>query len=182
MMYEQRLAVAETDLRSTEHLWLPEVPLEDGSMQSIAPKPSDRYVAIDDIDSNLATLAIAPWPLLDAQGRLVFGRPRRSRVVSIGPLLEAVDRCRAKTGQVLRPLRVGDVFWIRSLVGSVARWRAMADVTEPARSAAKAALNAAVAPRLSSAEARKLSASVAEPPSPAKRDGSIGPSHAIPVV
>jgi hypothetical protein len=73
----------------------------------------------------------------------------------------AVNRARAGAGQLggSRELRMGDVFRVRSLRSpDVSEWEDVLDVTAPARDAAKAALLAAAAPKITSAADVELEA------------------------
>ena len=130
-------------------------PAESAVARDAADAPSDEelvtasYVAIDRIDADVVTVAIAPWPRVDRDtGRLDFG-PRDERLtttVAASTLTARLDAERAATGQLVRPLRVGDVFAVQDRSGPVARWGRIRDVTRAARLAAKAALFSTVAP------------------------------------
>jgi len=108
-----------------------------------------RYAAIDRIDGTVVTLAVAGWPTVEpATGRLDFGPSDERRVITVDlvRLQERVDGDRAATGQLVRPIRVGDVFLVIDLAGPVSRWTRVIDVTRAGRLAAKAALFSTVAP------------------------------------
>lgn len=120
----------------------------------VAPSVDDRYVAIDRIDARVATLAVAPWPTVEPEtGRLDFGprSARRTLVASLKSVQTRIDRDRAASGQLVRPIRPGDVFLVRGFGVSPGRWSRVVDVTRSGRLAAKAALfsTAAPAPRAS---------------------------------
>src|SRR5262245_56058936 len=68
-MYDQRIAEP-TPAPETGDPWRPEgVPFPDGSPDTAA----DRYVAVDRLDEEIATLIVAPWPVIDPEtGRLAF--------------------------------------------------------------------------------------------------------------
>jgi hypothetical protein len=126
--------------------WRPDdVPISDAETISA----EDRYVAVDRIDARVVTLAVAPWPTVEpATGRLDFGprRDRRTVTVSFKSLQASVDRDRAASGQLVRPVRPGDVFLVRGFGPSPARWSLVVDVTRSGRLAAKAALYSTTAP------------------------------------
>jgi hypothetical protein len=137
-MFEQRAPEPPAPHREGRPWSAPGTPIADGE----APGPSDRYVAIDRIDDGVATLAVAPWPTVDpVTGRLVFF-PADDRAVvtatveTLAGLLENDD---LTTRSVRRPLRVGDVFWVRG-GERPDRWERIVDVTRAGRFAAKAAL------------------------------------------
>jgi hypothetical protein len=107
------------------------------------------YAAVDRIDGDVATLAVAGWPTVEpATGRLDFGPPAVRRVVTVDlPRLQSrLDEDRAATGQLVRPVRVGDVFLGIDLAGPISRWSRLIDLTRAGRLAAKAALFSTVAP------------------------------------
>ena len=189
-MFEQRVATDESARSASEEVWVPE-----GWPEDVQPGESDWYAVVDELMDGTVVLAYAPWPHLDEVGRLAFGDEATDarHVVSISEVrLQAiVDEARRESSLdddpavVERPLRVGDAFLVRSIehadepVVDVA-----ADVTTYARTAAKKALYAAVAPRVTEEEARALQLSpVAEdegagPPDPPPP----GPATAAPAV
>ncbi len=116
-----------------------------------APEPvaTDRYVAVDRIDATVVTLAVAPWPTVEpATARLDFGRRRDRKTVtaSLRTLQQIVDRERQAGGQLVRPIRPGDVLLVRGFAPSPRRWSLVVDVTRAGRLAAKAALFSTTAP------------------------------------
>jgi hypothetical protein len=144
-MFEQR--APEPPARPVRgHPWRPAATL----LEAGDPEPieSDRYVAIDRIDDDVATLAVAPWPIVDPDtGRLLFlpREQRTSAATSLEAIRDRVDADRRASGQLIRPLRVGDVFWVRGYVERPDGWERVIDVTRPGRFAAKAALLATAA-------------------------------------
>jgi len=106
---------------------------------------TDRYVAVDRLDEDVATLIVAPWPVVDPRtGRLAFlpDDERTTAVVDVAPLQTRVDRDRGAgrgRGQLARPVRVGDVFWVGGYRLDPAEWERVIDVTRAGRYAAKAA-------------------------------------------
>lgn len=121
------------------------------------PAPDDRYVAVDRIDARVVTLAVAPWPTVEpATGRLDFGprADRRTVTVSLASLQTRVDRDRLAGGQLVRPVRPGDVFLVRGFATTPGRWSAVFDMTRSGRLAAKAALFSVVAPAPRTSELR----------------------------
>ena len=166
MIYDQRTPEPLTVSRGIEATpWLPEGGLID---VATATDPASRYAAVDHIEGGIATLAVTSWPTVDPDtGRLDFG-PKRTRVTRTArvDLLQArVDRDRIAAGQLLRPIRVGDVFLVRGLSGQPSRWKVVIDVTRSGRLAAKAALfaTAAPAPPRDELSAYGINAAVDEP-------------------
>src|SRR4029078_9546081 len=74
--------------------WRPDgVPFPDGTPHA----GTDRYVDVDRLDADVATLIVSPWPVVDPQtGRLAFlpGDERTTAVVDIAPLQTRGDRRR----------------------------------------------------------------------------------------
>ena len=188
-MVEQRVPTEDRDRSASRRVWLPE-----GWTEAVEPRPSDWYVVVDELMDGTAVLAYARWPRLDAVGRLSFGKKgtdaRHAISIPEDRLQTIVDDARRESSPeddpavVERPLRVGDAFLVRRIEGGdqpvvdVA-----ADVTTYARTAAKKALYAAVAPRVSPQEAQALRLASDEgdemlPPEPPP----AGPSNAAPAV
>jgi hypothetical protein len=146
-MYQQRVPEPQADAADAEppgqprRLWQPdEAPLADVVLDL---DPSARYVAVDHIEGPIVTLAVAPWPSVDpATGRLDFGPldGRSTMIVDLAALQERADGDRAGAKQLLRPIRVSDVFMVSGMGESPAEWDRIVDVTRAARFAAKAAL------------------------------------------
>jgi hypothetical protein len=148
MNYDQRPPEPERDVSDTteRRAWRPEDTPSGDSDRDLA---KDRYVAVDRIDGRVVTLAVAPWPTIEpVTGRLDFGpRALRSTVtVSLRSLQTRVDLDRRTSGQLIRPVRPGDVFRVRGFGPSPLRWLTVVDVTRSGRLAAKAALYSTTAP------------------------------------
>jgi len=171
VIYDQRAPETKADptAASQRKPWrLDDVPLGDADTLSA----TDRYVAVDRIDARVVTLAVAPWPTVEpGTGRLDFGprADRRTVTVSLRSLQASVDRDRAASGQLVRPVRSGDVFLVRGFVQSPARWSLVVDVTRSGRLAAKAALYSTTAPAPRTNELREygLDRKLADDPGPA---------------
>lgn len=187
-MLEQRVATDES-ARSTSGLWIPE-----GWAEGVEPRDSDWYVVVDELMDGTAVLAYARWPRLDEVGRLSFGDEgtdaRRALGMPEDRLQKVVDAARRGSSPdddpavVERPLRVGDTFLAHGIEpGDEPVVEIAADVTTYARTAAKKALYAAVAPRVTMEEAHALQLTPDEgdealPPEPPP----AGPSNAAPAV
>ena len=143
-MYDQRIAEPAPE-RAGATAWRPDVVPFDAD----APDPAqDRYVAVDRIDEDVATIVVARWPSVDqATGRLTFGAGRERLVVTADAetLRRRVDVDRRVLRQLRRPVRVGDVFWVRGFDNDPSAWGRVIDVTRAGRFAAKAALLATAA-------------------------------------
>ena len=104
-------------------------------------------------------------------GRLDFGprSARRTLTASLKSVQTRVDRDRAASGQLIRPIRPGDVFLVRGFGNAPGRWARVVDVTRSGRLAAKAALfsTAAPAPRASELRDYGLDRSIAVDRGPA---------------
>jgi hypothetical protein len=146
--YEQRVPESPADPSDTNEKlsWRPDEAL---IADSGAFAGDERYVAVDRIDAFVVTLAVAPWPTVEADtGRLDFGpaADRGTVTVSLKRLQARVDLDRAATGQLVRAIRAGDVFRVRGFAATPGRWEQVVDVTRAARLAAKAALFSTAAP------------------------------------
>ena len=98
---------------------------------------SDRYVTVDERIEGVVSVVAAPWPTIDASG-LRFDEPITSTWFDQASLQATVDRLRAKAHQLVRPLRIGDTFWVRGYdESSVDEWRDLRDVTKQARAMAR---------------------------------------------
>lgn len=135
--------------------------------ESRAPAADVEYVVVDEIEEDVATLVVEPWPYFDQRGRLNFsGSELRQDVQVETQQFEQLLEDRVAPGQLTaaqleafaaRPLRVGDVFCavidrvqMGSHPDSPARWlqRPVVDVSAAAREAAKTQYFAAVGPVL----------------------------------
>lgn len=143
-MYDQRIPEPAPEGAAGE-AWRPEgVPFDADAPEAAI----DRYVAIDRIDEGVATLDVAPWPAVDpATGRLSFhpAEDRLEMTANAEAVRRRVDRDRRDLHQLRRPLRVGDVFWVRDFGERPEDWGRVIDVTRAGRFAAKAALLATAA-------------------------------------
>lgn len=146
--YEQRPRMDQAWFAQTDRLWSPLVQLREGETFGVSPMDKDRYVVVDEIVEGVVRLVGAPWPRLDRGGRLRFGKGRHHsrKSVSLEKLQEVVDAHRSRSGQLLRPIRIGDAFLVRGVSGDPSKWDAAIDVTDAARRAARAAFLSAVAP------------------------------------
>jgi len=141
-MYQQR---GPPDIPEVAGLWEPRIVRVDE--QPIEPEPdaADAYVVVDEIVGNDVRLAVAPWPHQDAGGRLRFDDSgSEPHEYSRPELQRELDRHRDAEGQLVRPLRIGDVFLVRGF-GELADWQRVLDVTGASRQAAKRAGLRAVA-------------------------------------
>ena len=149
-------------MESGPSLWNPTAP--EGSSNPFdqsAPEESDLYLTVDEIDGSRIRLVVAPWPVVDAENRLVFPFPESD---TEGPFQDPTDlelivdssefhatvtqhRINHQQPAPDRPLRVGDAFWVRpddtgdtieKLGGD------LVDITFAARGEAKAAMAWAV--------------------------------------
>ena len=156
-MYQQR-AVPDLPALDASEPWPVRIQRTDGSEAELPPRPGDWYVAVDDLAYGRVVFQAAPWPSLDGSGRLAFEDVREIRTATVGEAQAAVDAARLGARQDMRPLRIGDVFWVSGpgLPDAVGVWRIRADVTRQAREAAKLALFSAVAPRLDPEQEQRL--------------------------
>ena len=142
-MYQQRDQPETTGLVG---LWGPSIVTVDGVAIEFVPKRDDAYVVLDEMISDQVRLAVAAWPNVDEGGRLRFsGSGSASLAVGHQRLQEEVDRLRESEGQLVRPVRIGDVFLVRGLGGESDDWERLLDVTGAARRAANRAGVRAVA-------------------------------------
>jgi hypothetical protein len=147
MMFQRNQPPPES-FEATDALWSPELPAD------VTPSTADLYLAIDERVEGTMRLAVAAWPRLDRAGRLDFPRDYQPVFVTETALQTAVDAQRARLGQEAsdRPVRIGDVFLVRSdgrrgrLPRNPASWPLIVDVSAAAREQAKIALYSAVAP------------------------------------
>jgi hypothetical protein len=128
-------------------LWNPAVVVEGDQDVHLEPTARDRYGVIDEIIEDVVRLAVALWPEVDVAGRLRFGTEEsQDFAYDRAELQSVIDTRRQSERQVQRPLRVGDVFFIRGFdEASPASWLRVVDVTKAGRRAAKHAGLRAVA-------------------------------------
>ena len=147
MRNQQRPELDPSWFEPTDEPWEPAARRDDGIRFDLSPRPTDRYVVVDEIVEGRARLVAAPWPVLDRGKRLRFGSGRRNRyVVPLRKLEDVVDAHRSRSNQVQRPIRIGDAFLVRGKSGEPAKWESVIDITEAARRAARVAFLSAVAP------------------------------------
>ena len=82
------------------------------------PVKSDHYVTIDEQLEGVVSVVAAPWPTVDANG-LRFDGDITSTWFDAADLQATVDEFRAATDQLLRPLRIGDTFWVQRTTNPV---------------------------------------------------------------
>jgi hypothetical protein len=146
-MYTQR-AVRPPQSFRVRDLWRPVLPLEDGTKLRVQPRPSDRYVVVDEIIEGRLRLVVAPWPEVDGNGRLRFsdlGSILR-RSISTDRLQKILDARRKRHHQTLRNLRVSDAFLVRRFAPNPADWGYVVDVSRASRLAARFAQLRALIP------------------------------------
>ncbi|HEY7679890.1 MAG TPA: hypothetical protein VIC04_05170 [Terriglobia bacterium] len=145
MMYQQRSEPPEESLRLRDELWLSR------AEKPPHPQQGDYYVALDERIEATIRLSVASWPKLDQAGRLKFERHFQPVFVEESELLAVINRHRRESGDLERPLRVGDAFFVRA-AGSRGpgknpeQWEQIFDVSSLARDESKIALYSAVAP------------------------------------
>jgi hypothetical protein len=135
------------------------------------------YLVVDELEDQIVVALATRWPELDAAGRLRF-EDRDPITVSVAQraLEKKVRRPGGKRG-LDRPLRIGDCFLVRRPRGESdeeledafthappEEWGEFIDVTRPAREAAKTALYAAAAPRVTEKAAEELGLTKKAPP------------------
>jgi len=135
-MYQQR---EPPEIPEVAGLWEPRIVRVDEQPIELAPDAADAYVVVDEIVGSDVLLAVAPWPHQDAGGRLRFDdRGSEPHGYSRPELQRELDRHRDAEGQLVRALRIGDVFLVRGF-GELAGWQRVLDVTGASRQAAKRA-------------------------------------------
>lgn len=149
-MYQQRAEPEAMDVRGP---WVPEIRREGAEPVEVAPEPGDRYAVVDEIIGGDVRLAVTTWPEVDEAGRLRFTEGSEPVDVEGTALQGKVDAERTREGQLVRPLRIGDVFLVRGF-GPVASWDRVLDITASSRRAAKhAGLRAVAQPEVGQATA-----------------------------
>ena len=157
-------------------LWDPEV-------EGFEPKPTDVYIVVDEQDEGVLVVVGARWPELDSLGRVFF---RDEEVVDRQIEQETFEAASSSARTRRRPIRIGDVFLVRGLPAvtfaefanamasrEVTQWGTFIDVTAAAREAAKAALLAAAAPKLTRQRARLIEETSPETPEEPPTSGQI---------
>ncbi len=136
----------------TERIWVPTGLARRKNIASLA------YVVIDELESNMVGLTVAPWPTLDTRGRLHFDLERsRSVGAKVRDLETVLAKWRTPRSVADRELRMGDVFACQvreplpdgELLDPKSRMvPPITDISAQAREAAKLAYFSAVAPLL----------------------------------
>jgi hypothetical protein len=104
------------------------------------PSSSDHYVTVDERVSGVVGVVATTWPTADAGG-LRFDGAITAAWFGEAELLATVDGFRAAAGQLRRPLRIGDTFWVRGYSESApAEWQDVWDITRQARGMARLAV------------------------------------------
>jgi hypothetical protein len=135
----------------------------------VAPSAGDIYLVVDELDDQKVVVVAARWPELDAAGRLRFEDKDPIAIPTTQETLEKTVRRPGGRRGLQRPLRIGDVFLVRrqrketdaQLAAALtendpASWGDFIDITRAAREAAKTALYAAAAPRVTDERAEEL--------------------------
>jgi hypothetical protein len=143
MVIQQRVEVAEPFSELSAHLWDPG---EGWAAQSPegrpvpSPSDSDQYVTVDERVENTIGVVFASWPVVDAYG-LRFPSQPEAAWFDAGDIQTTIDRFRRRAKEMLRPLRIGDTFWVRGFSAeSPSEWEDLRDVTSQARAMTKAAV------------------------------------------
>jgi hypothetical protein len=150
MRYKQRVVVEGLPENSSGVLWLGPIPADwllewppfDG-VEGLDPQVSDWYVTVDERVGAVLGVVATPWPTVNRTGALSFEGSIEAGWLDWGELQETVDGFRRGAGQVERPLRIGDTFWVRGYTNelqSPGAWEALLDVTAAARASAKVAV------------------------------------------
>jgi hypothetical protein len=145
MAIQQRAKGAKAWGVPSAELWAPwgSAP-EDARGPVPSPRPSDRYVTVDEQVEQTIGLVTTRWPTIDDFG-LRFDDRISDAWFDASALQHAVDKFRQRTREVLRPLRIGDTFWVRGFSAtSLDNWKDSRDVTSQAREMTKLAAAVAV--------------------------------------
>lgn len=148
MVIQQRAEAPEPRSERAAHLWLPEgwaAPSPEGRLLPVpSPSDSDHYVTVDERVENTIGVVFASWPVVDDYGLRFPGQPEAAWF-DAGDLQSTIDRFRHRAGEMLRPLRIGDTFWVRGFSAELpSEWEDLRDVTLQARAMTKAAVAVAV--------------------------------------
>lgn len=166
MVYEQRSPAPPLDATPTERLWSPH------ELADVDVRAEDHYVSVDEVVNDVFRFTYCTWPSIDAEGRLRFPEDIRTTQLASDEARGLVDEHRQRHGQMARPLRLGDAFWVRRFDPDGRLWRDLIDVTASARDAAKVAvfgvvsgvIEAGVAERMGLAKKAEASTQREEPP------------------
>jgi hypothetical protein len=143
MVIQQRVEVAEPVAQLSAQLWHPgegegAERLEGQPVPS--PSDSDQYVTVDERVENTIGVVFASWPVVDAYG-LRFPSQPEAAWFDAGDIQTTIDRFRRRAKEMLRPLRIGDTFWVRGFSAeSLSDWEDLRDITSQARAMTKAAV------------------------------------------
>lgn len=145
MAIQQRAKGVESLRVPSAQLWDPFGSAPDDAQGPVpSPKPSDRYVTVDEQVEQTIGLVFTRWPTVDEFG-LRFESKTEGAWFDANALQQAIDKFRQRTNEILRPLRIGDTFWVRGFSAtSIERWRDLRDVTSHARAMTKLAAAVAV--------------------------------------
>ncbi len=148
MRIQQRAEVPDSFSERSVEAWLPtpEAPDEDafggGELPPI--EDDDRYVTVDEHVEATIGVVVSDWPMRDEFG-LSFPGHIDLAWFDAGELQDTVDQLRRRAGQIERPLRIGDTFWVRGFSPtSLDVWEDLRDITQQARAMTKAAVAVAV--------------------------------------
>jgi hypothetical protein len=124
---------------------------------------SDHYVTVDEQIEGVVSVVVAAWPTVDASG-LRFDGAISSTWFAQADLQATVDRLREAAGQLSRPLRIGDTFWVRGYDNSALEaWHDLRDVTREARAMARVVVAAVAIGDIDAATYARRSAGDVEP-------------------
>lgn len=147
MVIQQRVEVSEPLRRAPAQLWQPGEGAAVERPEGLAappplppPSEADRYVTVDERVENTIGVVFAAWPAFDEFG-LRFPDQPEAAWFDADDLQTAIDRLRSQAGDMLRPLRIGDTFWVQGFSAeSPGDWEALRDITAQARAMAKVAV------------------------------------------
>jgi hypothetical protein len=145
MAIQQRAKGADALRVPSAELWDPWASAFDDAQRPVqSPKRSDRYVTVDEQVEQTIGLVFTRWPTVDDFG-LRFEGTTEGAWFDAYALQRAIDKFRQRTKEILRPLRIGDTFWVRGFSAtSIEKWKDLRDVTSQAREMTKLAAAIAV--------------------------------------
>ena len=103
------------------------------------PRSGDSYVTVDERVEGVIGVVAAHWPTVDSSG-LSFESDIAAFWFDQADLQATVDGFRQAADQLVRPLRIGDTFWVRGRIQSLDQWEALRDITKEARAMVKVAV------------------------------------------
>ena len=142
MAIQQRVEVPEPLSWPSAPLWRPDEGLATDMPEGrpvLSPSVSDYYVTVDERVENTIGVVFAWWPAVDEYGLVFPGQPEAAWF-DAGDLQSTIDGFRRQAGEMLRPLRIGDTFWVQGRMESPSEWYALRDITSQARTMTKAAV------------------------------------------